>query len=82
MATPPVRLIIADAGPLIILSRVRELGLLQQVFGQVTANKTGNPCDQRAQKQPPLDSGDVCYDFSDYTASRDETKETGVSWLI
>lgn len=35
MATPPVRLIIADAGPLIILSRVGELGLLRQVFGQV-----------------------------------------------
>lgn len=35
MASHPVRLIIADAGPLIVLSRVGELGLLRQVFGQV-----------------------------------------------
>lgn len=35
MASHPVRLIIADAGPLIVLSRVGGLGLLRQVFGQV-----------------------------------------------
>lgn len=35
MAAHPVRLIIADAGPLIVLSRVAELGILQQVFGKV-----------------------------------------------
>lgn len=35
MATHPVRLILADAGPLIVLSRVGELGILRQVFGQV-----------------------------------------------
>lgn len=35
MASHAVRLIIADAGPLIVLSRVGELGLLRQVFGQV-----------------------------------------------
>lgn len=35
MAVPPVRLIIADAGPLIVLSRVGQLGILQQVFGKV-----------------------------------------------
>ena len=35
MARRPVRLIIADAGPLIVLSRVGELGLLRHVFGQV-----------------------------------------------
>jgi predicted nucleic acid-binding protein len=31
----PVRLTIADAGPLIVLSRVGKLDLLQQVFGQL-----------------------------------------------
>ena len=35
MATHTVRLIIADAGPLIVLSRVGKLGLLRQVFGQM-----------------------------------------------
>ncbi len=40
MARFPVRLIIADAGPLIVLSRVKKLDLLRQVFGQVCITDT------------------------------------------
>lgn len=35
METYPIRLIVADAGPLIVLSRVWELRLLRQVFARV-----------------------------------------------